>query len=89
MILLTLLLTRNTRKKISTLAQIIESHWQLQATIIDLEQYETNQISNYDALFLIEEYNRRIPYHLLIDIIQTDKKIIWSGYGNQELVPSI
>lgn len=63
------------------LAQIIRSHWELQVDLIEADEYNEGDINNYDALFLIEDYDK-IPITLMSDVVKSDnKEIIFAGYG--------
>jgi cellulose synthase/poly-beta-1,6-N-acetylglucosamine synthase-like glycosyltransferase len=68
-------------KRNNYLTQIIRSHWDLQVDLIQVSEYKEGDINNYDALFLIEEYDK-IPIPLISDIAKShDKEIIFAGYG--------
>ena len=78
------------QKKIKNLSEIIRSHWDVEVTIIDVADYKRGYIKNFDALFLVEEYGRLVPYSLFRDLVHSkDKEIIWSGFGSEELVASL
>lgn len=63
------------------LAQVIESHWKLQVDLIEADEYQEGDINNYDALFLIEDYDK-VPVALMSDIVKShDKEIVLAGYG--------
>jgi cellulose synthase/poly-beta-1,6-N-acetylglucosamine synthase-like glycosyltransferase len=67
-------------KRNNYLVQIIESHWALQADLIQISEYNEGDINNYDALFLIEDYDK-IPLTLMQDVVKADdKEIIFAGY---------
>ncbi len=68
-------------KRNNYLAQIIRSHWKLQVDLIQVDEYKEGDINNYDALFLLEDYDK-IPITLMSDVIKSDnKEIIFAGYG--------
>lgn len=68
-------------KRNNYLAQIIRSHWKLQVDLIQVDEYKEGDINNYDALFLIEDYDK-VPVRLMSDVVKSnDKEIIFAGYG--------
>ncbi len=63
------------------LAQVIRSHWKIQVDLIEVDEYQEGDINNYDALFLIEDYDK-FPIKLMSDVVKTpNKEIIFAGYG--------
>ena len=63
------------------LAQIIWSHWKVNVDLIRVDEYREGDINNYDALFLIEDYDK-VPLRLMSDVVKAhDKEIILAGYG--------
>jgi len=68
------------QKRNDALAQIIRSHWELQVDVIQVDEYKEGDIDNYDALFLIEDYDK-VPVQLVSDVVKAkDKEIIFAGY---------
>lgn len=77
-------------KKINYLAKIIKSHWSITVDIVNVSDYQTGSINNYDALFFIEEYNETIPVNLKSDILRSkSQEIILSGFASDELASNI
>ena len=72
------------------LRQIIESHWDVDVDIILVDEYEKNLLKEYDALFLIEEYDK-IPIPIITDIVNSDEEteIIFSGFKSASLLTHI
>ena len=68
-------------KRNEYLAQIIRSHWHMTVDLIEVDEYQEGDINHYDALFLIEEYDK-VPITLMSDVVKShNKEIIFSGYG--------
>lgn len=69
------------RQRNDYLAQIIRSHWDVKVDLIQINEYREGDINQYDALFLIEDYDR-VPITLMSDVVKSqDKEIIFAGYG--------
>jgi cellulose synthase/poly-beta-1,6-N-acetylglucosamine synthase-like glycosyltransferase len=63
------------------LAQVIQSHWKIQVDLINVDKYQEGAINSYDAVFLLEDYDR-VPITLMSDIVKShDKEIVLAGYG--------
>ena len=57
------------------LAQIIRSHWKVQVDLIQVDEYKEGDLDRYEALFLIEDYDK-VPIRLMSDVVKSDNKKI-------------
>ena len=63
------------------LAQLIRSHWDIQVDLIMIDDYKRGELKNYDALFLIEDYDK-LPITLMMDDVRnSDIETVFAGYG--------
>ncbi len=61
--------------------QMVLRHFTPNTTMITTEEYADNQLGAFDRVVVIHSETTPLPSALLEDLAQTDKPILWLGYG--------
>lgn len=74
-------------KKIYLFKDIVSSHWNTNVEIVEIEDYRSGLINNYDIIFFIKENRDNIPFNVLLDLsLAKNKKIIILGFNGNEIM---
>ena len=65
--------------------QMVLRHFTPNTNMINTEQYTEDQLLNFDRVVVINNETAPLPSVLLEDLAQTDKPVLWLGYGLNKL----
>ena len=65
--------------------QMVLRHFTPNTTMISTEQYTDDQLGGFDRVVVVHNETTPLPSELLEDLAQTDKPILWLGYGLRQL----
>src|ERR671916_1771733 len=65
--------------------QMVLRHFTPNTTMISTEQYTDDQLLGFDRVVMVHNETTSLPSVLLEDLAQTDKPILWLGYGLNQL----
>src|SRR3712207_5371305 len=65
--------------------QMVLRHFTPNTTMTTTDQYTDDQLRGYDRVVMVHNETAPLPPALLEDLAQTDKPILWLGYGLSQL----
>jgi hypothetical protein len=65
--------------------QLLLRHFTPNTTMISTEQYTDDQLLGFDRVVMVHNEATLLPSVLLEDLAQTDKPVLWLGYGLNQL----